>query len=345
MRVLLISIKGGSGSDVYYKLLKQGLDKYTDIKSNLIFIPHIFEKVFFLIPIYLKYKKIDFDKYDIIHTNAEFGCWFKKENKKFVVTIHNFIFDKEFQKYNSIFKKIFYYFWIKPNLKKSLHFADKFIAISKYTKDNIVNYFKLKKDIEIIYNGIDTDLFKLLNLKRENKKIKILFVGNLIKRKGIDLLPKIMEKLGNDYELYFTSGLRTDKIPKYLKRENMIILGRMTHKELLVEYNKCDILLLPSRLEGFGYSVVEAMSCGKPVVATNHSSLKELVDNGKNGYLCEINNVDDFVEKIKIIKKRLDDGENFLNNHDYVKSNFSLEIMAKKYSGFYEKKILLDMLK
>ena len=336
MRILLISIKGGSGSDVYYKLLKQGLDKYTDIKSDLIFIPHIFEKVFFLIPLYLKYKKIDFDKYDIIHTNAEFGWWFRRKSKKLIIVIHNFIFDKEFQKYNSIFQKMFYYFWVKPNLKKSLLVANKIIAVSNYTKDNTARYFKLKKNIEVIYNGIDTDLFKALNLKKDSKKTKILFVGNLIKRKGIDLLPKIMEKLGDDYELYFTSGLRIDKIPAYLKGKNMIPLGKMNHEQLVIEYNKCDILLLPSRLEGFGYSAVEAMACGKPVVATRYSSLKEVIKDRENGYLCKINNVDDFVEKIKIVKKRLNDGENFLNSRDYVKNNFSLEVMVDRYSRFYK---------
>jgi glycosyltransferase involved in cell wall biosynthesis len=339
MRVLLISIKGGSGSDVYYKLLKQGLDKYTDIKSDLIFIPHTFEKVFFLIPLYLKYKKIDFNKYDIIHTNAEFGWWFKRKNKKLVVVVHHNPFDKEFQKYTNLAQKIFYYFWVKPNFKKSLLTADKIITVSGYTKSSIVDYFKLKKNIEAVYavyNGINTDFFRPIDCEsNKNTKTRILFVGNLTKRKGVDLLPKIMEELGDDYELYFTSGRRT-RIPKELKLKNMISLGRLNNKQLLEKYNKCDMILLPSRLEGFGYSMVEAMACGKPVIVTNCSALSEIVKNKENGYLCEINNVDDFVEKIRKIKEGLDDDKNFLSNYDYVKSNFSLEIMAKKYNIFYK---------
>lgn len=336
MKILLISIEGGSGSDVYYKLLKQGLDKYTDIQSDLIFIPHIFEKVFFLIPLYLKHKNINFDKYDIVHTNAEFGHWFKRKNKLLAVTIHNFIFDKEFQKYNSILQKIFYYFWVRPNLKKSLLVADEIIAVSKYTKNNIIDYFNLKKNITLIYNGIDTDLFRPLNLKKENNKTKLLFVGNLIKRKGIDLLPEIMKKLDDDYELCFTSGLRTDKIPVYLKKKNMIPLGKMNHNQLLIEYNKCDIFLLPSRLEGFGYCAVEAMACGKPIIATNYSALKEIIMNEKSGYLCKINDIDDFVDKIRMTKKRLNSGESFLSNCYYVKNNFSLKVMAGEYNKFYK---------
>ncbi|NOQ68337.1 glycosyltransferase, partial [Patescibacteria group bacterium] len=245
MRVLLISIKGGSGSDVYYKLLKQGLDKYTDIKSNLIFIPHIFEKLFFFIPLYLKYKKIDFNKYEIIHTNVEFGWWFKQGNKPLVVVVHHNPLDKEFQKHTNITQKIFYYFWVKPNFKKSLLVADSIIAVSKYTKGSIIDYFKIKKNIKVIYNGIDINFFKpFLNYEHKNKKTVLLFAGNLIKRKGVDLLPKIMKKLRDGYELYFTSGRRT-KISKELKLKNMIPLGRLNDKQLLEKYNKCDMVLFP----------------------------------------------------------------------------------------------------
>ena len=339
MKILLVSIKGGSGSDVYYKLLKQGLDKYTDIKSDLIFIPHIFEKVFFLIPLYLKYKKIDFSKHDIIHTNAEFGWWFRQKNKILIITLYHNPFDKEFQKYTSIAQKIFYYFWIKPNLKKSLIIANKIIAISNYTKKSTADYFEIKNNIEVIYPGVDVDFFKIFDLGCEDKKTRILFVGNLIKRKGVDLLPKIMEKLGKDYELYFTSGRRTE-IPKGLKLKNMIPLGKITNKQLLGEYNKCDMLLFPSRLEGFGYCAVEAMACGKPVITTNYSSLKEIINNGKNGYLCEINSVDDFADKIRKIKKRVKNGENFNHNSNYVENNFSLKIMIKKYNEFLKRQNL-----
>jgi len=261
-----------------------------------------------------------------------------------VVTIHNFIFDKEFQKCSSIFQKAFYYLIVRPNLKKSLLTANKIIAVSRYTKDNIVDYFKLKKkNIKVIYNGIDTQFFKPLGLEKKDKKTKILFVGNLIKRKGVDLLPKIMAKLNGNYELYFTSGLRIDKVPKYLlKEKNMTPLGKLSHRQLVVVYNKCDVVLLPSRLEGFPYVPIEAMSCGKPVIVTDLPFFRESIKEGKNGYLCRINDVDDFVEKIKVVRKRLANGNNFLNNCDYVRKEFSLEIMIKNILNLYKFKNIKD---
>lgn len=56
--------------------------------------------------------------------------------------------------------------------------------------------------------------------------------------------------------------------------------------------------LLLSRLEGFGYAVAEAMACEKPVVCTNGSLLPELVVDQKSGFLCEQDNVSDFVKKL-----------------------------------------------
>ena len=156
---------------------------------------------------------------------------------------------------------------------------------------------------KVIYPYVDKKRFKPKKVKIDDKRFKLLFTGNLIKRKGVDLLPKIMEKLGQDYVLYYTSGLRT-KIPKSFNLTNMIPLGKLSEDELVEWYNKCDALLFPTRLEGFGYSVAEAMACGKPVIATNCSSIPELVKDGKDGFLCEMDNVDDFVEKIKILWRK-----------------------------------------
>ncbi len=173
----------------------------------------------------------------------------------------------------------------------------------KMTSDKIKAPFVVKKKL-IGNNFRKLILYKIFNIPRPRKKIKIVFIGVDGSGKSSTIV-KLIEKI---------KGLKFS-----------------------VEYNKCDIILLPLRSEGFGYCAVEAMACGKPVITTNYSALKEIVKDKKNGYLCEINNVDDFVKKIKMVKERLNNSENFLNNYDYVKNNFSLEIMARKYCRFYDK--------
>jgi glycosyltransferase involved in cell wall biosynthesis len=71
-------------------------------------------------------------------------------------------------------------------------------------------------------------------------------------------------------------------------------------------YQRSDILIFPSRLEGFGYPVAEAMACGKPVVCTNYASLPELVEEGQGGYLCPVDDVEAFAERIRHLGKEAD---------------------------------------
>src|SRR5690606_35387237 len=112
----------------------------------------------------------------------------------------------------------------------------------------------------------------------DQRRFKLLYVGNAMKRKGTDLLAPILRELGPDFVLYYTSGFRN--VDSTHLPSNMVPLGRLTDEELVAAYNECDALLFPSRMEGFGYTVAGAMACGKPVICTNASSMPELVENG-----------------------------------------------------------------
>jgi len=340
MNLLCITIAGNSGKDVYFERLKESLKGHGEVNVNLIFLPHLFQLIPFLIRPYLFFKRVNFGKYNIIHTNAEFGHFFKVKGKPLLVTILHSVFNKRYQKYTSIFQKIFHYFWIKPNLTKTLKLADKVVAISHYTKRQIVREFGIdSQKIKAIYCGIDPDKFKPEEIKRNNSKIRLLFVGNLTKRKGADLLPQIINRLGSKYILYYTTGRSKDML-KDKKHKNMFSLGKLMAKEMIKEYNMCDLLLFPTRLEGFGYVVAEAMACKKPVVATNCSSMPELVENEKGGFLCKTDDIDNFVAKIKILaadkslRKKMGQF-----NRKRVLEKFTLERMAKEYLKLYQELI------
>src|SRR3989344_7177767 len=105
MKVLCIINSGQSGSDVYFERLKQGLEKYTDFKVELVYVPQFFEKVPFLIPLYTRYLKIDFSEYDILHANVDFAHYFKIRNKPLVSTIFHSVFDNDYGKHTSLLQK------------------------------------------------------------------------------------------------------------------------------------------------------------------------------------------------------------------------------------------------
>jgi glycosyltransferase involved in cell wall biosynthesis len=106
--------------------------------------------------------------------------------------------------------------------------------------------------------------------------------------------------------------------------------------DLVGLYNTCDILLFPSRLEGFGYAVAEAMACGKPVVCTNGSSLPELVIDQTGGLLCKQDNADDFVDKVKALggNEQLRQAMGKFNRERIV-NNFGLAQMGASYARLY----------
>lgn len=82
------------------------------------------------------------------------------------------------------------------------------------------------------------------------------------------------------------------------------------------------------------------MACGKPVVTTNCSSLPELVENNKNGFLCKVDDLDDFVRKIEILAKNKNLRKRIcVYNRKKVLKKFNLENTVKKYVEIYKKLI------
>lgn len=318
-------INGNAGDSVYINRLTKSLN------------PKIFDysiKNYSYFDIYIKnLKQSNINDFDLIHTIDETGDNFYKKNKPFVVTCLHSPFDNYYYKYCSIKQKLFYKFFLYNAMRKSFVKANKIIAISEYTKKSIQKTFG-PLDIQVIYNGIDTDKYKPKRNESHKGKIRLLFVGNLIKRKGADLLPRIIEKLNDRFELYYTSGLRTKN---QFNQKRMYPLGKLSEAKLIEEYQKCHIFLFPSRLEGFGYSVAEAMACGKPVITTNCSSLPELIINKKGGFLCERDNINDFVNKIQFLSlNKYVTNKMGLFNRKRIMQKFNIKNMEKKYEKLYD---------
>lgn len=146
-----------------------------------------------------------------------------------------------------------------------------------------------------------------------------------------------MNKVGDDFILLATSGLRND-----FKEEtkNIRTIGRLSEKELVKAYNLCDIFLFPSRLEGFGLTVAEAMACGKPVVTTNCSSLPELIVDGKGGFLCKIDDINNFADNIIMLAGDENMREKMGKyNRERVLEKFTLKKMAEEYIKIYRNSI------
>jgi len=183
--------------------------------------------------------------------------------------------------------------------------VNRIIANSEETKNTILqNNRKLisPQRIKVIYNGLEFPEFKQRSAK---VKRDIVFgnMGRMVQQKGQDILIEIavyLQKRLPYFQIVVAGeGPLKSSLIKLAKQKgvgsNFEFVGFIEDTWGFMQ--RIDIFLLPSRWEGFGYVLVEAMACGKPVVAFNVSSNPELVRNNYNGFLSEPDDIRDFADK------------------------------------------------
>ncbi|MBM4311999.1 MAG: glycosyltransferase family 4 protein [Deltaproteobacteria bacterium] len=273
------------------------------------------------------------DGADIVHGDTFTGYY--PSRKPFVFTFHHVVHDAAL-KYRST-AQLLYHVLLKRWEQRALRNAAAVVCPSEYTRRELERVFGFTT-ARLIYNGVDTDFFKPAPAAREKYALDpdttvLLFTGNLIRRKGADLLPEIMRALGPGYLLLLTCGMRGTKP---LPIENCLSLGSVAAAHMPEIYNLCDMLLFPTRLEGFGLSVAEAMACAKPAVSTACSSLPELITNTENGFLCARDSVGDYVEKIQWLRAHpAERAQMAAAARQRIVERFSLQRMTDGYLALY----------
>jgi len=184
-----------------------------------------------------------------------------------------------------------YSFWgriyMRVAIKNSCRWAKKIIAVSKNTKKDLINLYKVSEDkIKVVYNGVSINN---QDTRNDNRNIKyLLFIGRLEERKNIlgiveafGILKekyKIPHKLvlaGNPGYGYENSKL---KIQNSKFRNDIVLKGFVSEDEKYSLLKNADVFLFPSFYEGFGLPIIEAQSAGAPVVTSNISSMPEVVN-------------------------------------------------------------------
>lgn len=316
----------GNGAYVIHRILSERINKY-----------HLcgYSPYWTLCPpaLSLLFKKYGMP--DLIHTTPDYAWFFRRKETPLVLTFHNYVLDRFMDRYSSPGQRIHYKSDLRFLTRKALAYADRVTTVSRFTAGLVRDDLGFSGEIQVIYNGIDTSLFRPATNKNTGKKVRVLFSGNLTRRKGADLLPAIGSLLDEHVEILYTSGLRTkNTIPP---APNLRSVGAVSYKDMPALYQQADILLFPTVREGFGLAAAEALACGLPVVATDCSSLPELVVHGKGGCLCELGNVDEFAARIneladspKLCK------EMGVFNRARVEEKFTVERMIREYVQLFE---------
>jgi glycosyltransferase involved in cell wall biosynthesis len=223
--------------------------------------------------------------------------------------------------------------------KSTLHLTDRMISVSKKTQKDLEKLVKNKESV-VIPNGIN--LQEIEKVVPATESPDVLFAGRLIKEKNVDLLVQaigLIKKTRPDIKcLIIGEGPERENIKSLVKDyqlvENISFYGFMEERSQLISYYKSSkVFVLPSQREGFGMVVIEANSCGMPVVTVKASlnAAVDLIRPGFNGYVAE-RNVEDLASKIiKSLdekKQMAEDCIKFAKDYDW---NRIIPILEKYY--------------
>lgn len=294
MRPLYISPTGRGGVDFGIQNILRAVRRAGLAQAELLRLPELYNFAPFLIGPGLPERW--WQGFDIVQGRSRVAFALRAPGRPLVTTVHHLTNDPDLQPYSSPQQRLFYRLIESRYDGWSIRAADAVVCVSRYTQRQVEQTYG-RRDTLLIFDGIDTDVFVPTpglarpndGLPRSDARVRLLFVGNRTRRKGFDLLPQIMDQLPSDYVLYYTGGFQgSDGTPPHPR---MISIGSPGRDGLVAAYQSSDILLFPSRLEGFGIAPAEALACGRPVVTTDASALPEVVDDGQNGFLCPRNDV------------------------------------------------------
>lgn len=267
---------------------------------------------FFNATLYKNFGGIEADVYEV-HTVSGYGLLRALEKsrlrKPFINVIHGVLSDEFLYMYKEILPT--------PRMKISKFFMRRLseiereiaqkstlvVTVSEYSSRRIIELYGVEKEkVKIVPNGVDTSKFRFLsNCEGIKKKLGIenrpciLFVGNLIPRKGLNFLIEaakyIVKSLRNAIFLIVGNGPLKNYLVLYAKRlsvhRNFIFLGKVSDNILPKIYNCADVFVLPSLQEGQGITLLEAQASAKPVVAFNVGGVREFVMQNETGLLVE----------------------------------------------------------
>lgn len=196
-------------------------------------------------------------------------------------------------------------------ISSTLRSATRIIGVSQAMIDRAVELGADCARTEVILKGVSTDHFGPGDRCDARRRLGlsnipvILFVGNLIKRKGVDVLINACSKLqcNQSFQLIVCGdGPELHELQTLTNRldleEFVTFQGRVSRKAIPDYFRACDVFVLPSLAEGSGNVLVEAYATGRPVVGTGESGIVDYIDDGVTGFHFRKNDSDDLAEKL-----------------------------------------------
>jgi glycosyltransferase involved in cell wall biosynthesis len=222
--------------------------------------------------------------------------------------------------------------------KLSVSMPDKIISISRHTTENLMRKMNVNEE-KIATIPIGIDLRRISEIAAKKGKNKIVYVGRLLSHKNVDALLKAVKKCDKKIRISVVGdGPEKERLERLAEELN--IDAKFSeferHDDVIKEIKSSSVFVLPSSREGFGIVAIEANACGVPVITVDEkdNAAKELIINGKNGFVCKLDE--------EALAKKI----GFLLNNDYYKKmekncieeskNYDLDILTKRIEAAYQ---------
>jgi glycosyltransferase involved in cell wall biosynthesis len=266
----------------------------------------------FILPLRLKEKGIH-----VFHGPASL-IPFRKDHCGLVVTVHDlvaFLFPETIPlKYGAYMRYL---------LRQAVKKADKIIAVSDHTKQDLIKILKVPMEKIVVIHEASSPIFHPEDRWAVQSQLKksygitkkfIYHLGNIEPRKNLIVLLEaftlVCRELGDEYQLVVSGqkGWLTGSLSRFFKnypvRDQVFFTGYVPVEHIPWFMNGAEVFVFPSLYEGFGLPVLEAMSCGTPVISSNRSSIPEIV--GSAGVLIDPTNIRELADRIIELLKNAD---------------------------------------
>lgn len=277
--------------------------------------------------------------HDILNIGEfSFGDWqvpFIREHKKPVIMFQE-------TSYKSLFNGSKY---VDLELIRSKPY---FIALTNWSRDLLIHFGINGDKIDVIPCAADLDTFKPGKTESDRKKPVFLYVGSFNKKKGAHHAVKCFSEVGLGSLLMLEGEFNNDD-SKFIREmisdldidDRVVIKPFPALKELPRYYHMSDIVIYPQSYEEgepvqFGHPLLWGISCGLPLISLNMGGARDLIDDGRNGYLC--NSYTDMVFNMKRLANNATLREQLgLSSYNMAMSKFHPGNIGKRYKKFYRR--------
>ncbi|HNC76317.1 MAG TPA: glycosyltransferase family 4 protein [Pseudomonadales bacterium] len=272
---IVAAVPSGSGAAVVHRMIEDNTPSYK-VKTY----PPTWEYCPF------KLRQLREPTAALVHAPPDHAIFVCPRRTPLVITFHNYVLDPAMRAHGSLAQRLHYAGDLRLLTRLALRQAVAVTAVSDFTAQLVRDDMRFAGTIAVIPNGVDTQRFHPAEEAREGGPLRVLFSGNLTRRKGAQLLPEIARLAGPDVAIHYTAGARAELTdPGWA---GLHPVGRVPHHDMPTLYRQFEVLLLPTVREGMSLALLEAMASGLAVVASNASSNPELIAEGVGGHLCPV---------------------------------------------------------